>query len=138
MQRGEVLAQLRPEDAPERNLSGFQHGDVAAGEPSGRGDFKADPSGADHHEPAAGSQFCPECGAVLEPPQGVDADELSSGEVEVTGAGAGGEHEPSVADGRSAAQLHLRGGAVDPDDLLSEQGAYIVVGVPLGGVNVQL
>ena len=91
-------AHLGPEHPLERDRVRRDHGHLDAPLAGGSGDLAADPAGADDHQPAAGVQAGPQCVAVVERAQVVDAIELAAGDAQPPRRRARGQEQAVVAE----------------------------------------
>ena len=113
MQGGEVPPQLISQYVPQWDLSAFQHGHLAAGQPCCSRGLQADPARADDHPTLARSQRTAEGVGVLDPPAGVDAGKICSWQAEGWGGRAGGNDEVVIGHGIARLQPYFGPSAVD-------------------------
>ena len=93
----------------------------------GRGEFKPDEAGADHHDALAGGDAGAQGLAFVEGTQVAHILEVGIGQVEQAVARAGGEHEMAIVERGARGELQLARGAVDRRPAIDDQFDVLVV-----------
>ena len=140
---GVQLAEHRPHVVTERpsqgDLGRVDEDDLGPHLACGRGDLRADPTGADDGDPRGTADRLSEPGRVVDRAQDVDTVKVGAGHGEATGRRAGGEDGGVERDPVSAGELDGSAHDVHPERAVGDQLDVVLaveaVGVHAGGLG---